>query len=99
VPFAGPTVKTLRLTFTGTENVAIGYSALESVPDASTNLLTSTTYGSATYMVSFGSASSAVTSWQGTTSTTPHQAIAAGAYVQVALSGAVENAGSYSSGS
>ena len=93
VPFAGPTVKTFRLINTGTASLAIGYVTLSSRPDASKSLLSPASLGAATYTVSSGSPSSVAT-WQGaTTSTQPHQTIVAGAYLQVALSTAVENAG------
>jgi len=92
VPFAGPTIKTFRLVNTGTADISIGYFAFGSTSDVSANLI-SGAYNSATYAISSGGVSSPGT-WAGAgPTTTPHQNIPSGGYLEVKLTSSIENAG------
>ena len=94
VPFAGPTIKTFRLVNTGTADISIGYFAFGSTSDVSANLITTSAYNSATYAISSGGSVSAAGTWAAASLTTsPHQNIPAGGYLEIKLTSSIENAG------
>jgi hypothetical protein len=93
VPFAGPTIKKFRLVNTGSADISIGYFSFGSSSDVSVNLITNSAYNSATYAISSGSISAAGTWASSTTTTTPHQNIPSGGYLEVTLTSSIENCG------
>jgi hypothetical protein len=93
VPFAGPTIKKFRLVNTGSADISIGYFSFGSSSDVSVNLITNSAYNSATYAISSGSISTAGTWASSTTTTTPHQNIPSGGYLEVTLTSSIENCG------